>query len=97
MKDKREGGSMNLQAINAMMENAATLQGKHQEQERQHDKKLLIGAGESGGIAPDEPPQLNTLTLQADFIDKTQSKTVDNITISRDTERDTIHIIIELL
>ena len=86
---------MNLQAINAMLENAATLQGKHQE--RQHDKHLLIKQGESGGIAPDTPPELNRLSLQADFIDKTQSKTVDNITVKRDNERDTIHIVIELL
>ena len=86
---------MNLSAINAMMKNAETLQGKHQE--RQQDKRLLIGAGESGGIAPDEPPELNCLSLKADFIDKSQSKTVDNITISRDAERDTIHIVIELL
>ena len=87
---------MNLQAINAMMKNAETLQGKHQEQE-QHDKRLLIGAGESGGIAPETPPELNRLSLQADFIDKSQSKTVDNITVSRDTNRDVIHITIELL
>jgi hypothetical protein len=78
------------------MENAATLQGKHQEQE-QHDKRLLIKQGEAGGIAPEEPPELNRLSLRADFIDKTQSKTVDNITVSRDAERDTIHIVIELL
>ena len=88
---------MNLEALNAMMENAATLQGNHLKQERQHDKRLLIGAGESGGIAPETPPELNCLTLKADFIDKTQSKTVDNITVSRDTERDVIHITIELL
>ena len=87
---------MNLNAINAMLENAETLSGNHQ-QERQHDKTLLIGAGESGGIAPEEPPELNCLTLKADFIDKSQSKTVDNITISRETERDVIHITIELL
>ena len=86
---------MNINAINAMMKNAATLQGKHQEQ--QHDKKILIGAGESGGIAPETPPELNCLTLKADFVDKSQSKTVDNITVSRDAERDTIHIVIELL
>ena len=86
---------MNLQAINAMMKNAETLQGKHQE--RQHDKRLLIRQGESGGIAPEEPPELNKLSLQADFIDKTQSKTVDNITVRRDAERDVIHITIELL
>jgi len=83
--------------LDAMMKNAATLQGKHQEQERQHDKHLLIKQGEAGGIAPETPPELNCLTLKADFIDKSQSKTVDNITISRDTERDTIHIVIELL
>lgn len=86
---------MNLQAINAMLENAETLSGKHQEQ--QDDKTLLIGAGQSGGIAPDEPPELNCLSLKADFIDKTQSKTVDSITVSRDADRDTIHIVIELL
>ena len=90
---------MNLEALNAMMKNAETLTGAnhHQEQERQHEKRLLIGAGESGGIAPETPPELNRLSLQADFIDKTQSKTVDNITVSRDAERDTIHIVIELL
>jgi len=88
---------MNLNAINAMMENAKTLQGKHQEQEWQHDKHLLIKQGEAGGIAPETPPELNCLTLKADFIDKSQSKTVDNITISRETERDVIHITIELL
>ena len=86
---------MNLQALNAMMKNAETLQGKHQE--RQHDKRLLIGAGETGGIAPETPPELNCLSLKADFIDKSQSKTVDNITVSRDTQRDVIHITIELL
>ena len=86
---------MNLNAINAMMKNAETLQGKHQE--RQHDKTLMIGAGQAGGIAPETPPELNCLTLKADFIDKTQSKTVDNITVSRDAERDVIHITIELL
>ena len=87
---------MNLAAINAMMENAETLNGgKHQE--RQHDKHLIIGAGESGGIAPDEPPELNRLSLRADFVDKSQSKTVDNITVSRDASRDVIHITIELL
>ena len=78
-----------------MMKNAETLQGKHQE--RQQDKRLLIGAGESGGIAPETPPELNCLSLQADFIDKTQSKTVDNITVRRDVNRDVIHITIELL
>ena len=88
---------MNLEALNAMMENAATLQGKHLKQERQHDKTLLIRQGETGGIAPEEPPELNCLSLKADFIDKSQSKTVDNITVSRDAERDTIHIVIELL
>ena len=88
---------MNLQALNAMMENAATLQGKRQKQDGQHDKTLLIRQGETGGIAPEEPPELNCLTLKADFIDKTQSKTVDNITVSRDTQRDVIHIVIELL
>ena len=85
---------MNLQALDAMMANVETLNGsKHQEQERH----LLIGAGETGGIAPEKPPELNRISLQADFIDKSQSKTVDNITVSRDAERDTIHIIIELL
>jgi hypothetical protein len=88
---------MNLSAINALMENAATLQGKHQEQDGQHDKTLLIKQGESGGIAPETPPELNGLRLAADFVDKTQSKTIDNITVKRDSERDTIHIIIELL
>jgi hypothetical protein len=87
---------MNLRALDALMENAATLQGKHQEQE-QHDKHLLIKQGEAGGIAPDEPPELDGLRLAADFIDKTQSKTVDNITVSRDAARDVIHITIELL
>ena len=87
---------MNLSAINAMLENAKTLQGKHQEQERQH-KHLLIKQGEAGGIAPETPPELNCLTLKADFIDKSQSKTVDNITVSRDVNRDVIHITIELL
>ena len=87
---------MNINAINAMLQNAETLQGKHQEQE-QHEKKLLIGEGQAGGIVPETPPELNKLSLQADFIDKTQSKTVDNITVSRDTQRDVIHITIELL
>ena len=86
---------MNLQAINAMMKNAETLQGKHQK--RQQDKRLLIGAGESGGIAPETPPELNCLTLKADFIDKSDTKKIDNITVRRDSERDTIHIVIELL
>lgn len=86
---------MNLTALDAMMKNAETLQGKHQEQ--QHDKHLMIGAGQAGGIAPETPPELNCLSLKADFIDKTQSKTVDNITVRRDAERDTIHIVIELL
>ena len=88
---------MNLEALNAMMENAATLQGKHQEQERQHDKTLLIRQGETGGIAPDEPPELNKISLQADFIEKTETKKIDNITVKRDSERDVIHITIELL
>ena len=88
---------MNINAISQMLANAETLQGKHQEQDGQHDKRLLIGAGETGGIAPDEPPELNCLSLKADFIDKSQSKTVDNITVSRDAERDVIHITIELL
>ena len=87
---------MNLQALDAMMKNAETLQGKHH-QERQQDKTLIIGAGESGGIAPETPPELNCLSLKADFIDKSQSKTVDNITVRRDAERDVIHITIELL
>jgi hypothetical protein len=87
---------MNLNAINALMENAKTLQGNHR-QDGQHDKTLLIKQGESGGIAPETPPELNRLTLKADFIDKSQSKTVDNITVSRDAERDVIHIVIELL
>ena len=88
---------MNLQALDAMMKNAATLQGKHQEQEWQHDKHLLIKQGEAGGIAPETPPELNKLSLKADFIDKSQSKTVDSITVSRDVNRDVIHITIELL
>jgi hypothetical protein len=88
---------MNISAINALMENAATLQGKHQEQDGQHDKTLLIKQGESGGIAPDEPPELNGLRITTDFVETSQSKTVDNITVSRDAERDTIHITIELL
>ena len=89
---------MNLTAINAMMKNAETLQGKHhQEQERQQDKRLLIRQGESGGIAPDEPPELNKLSLHADFIDKSDTKKIDNITVSRDAGRDVIHITIELL
>ena len=87
---------MNLEALNALMKNAATLQGKHQEQE-QHDKRLLIKQGETGGIAPDEPPTLDRLSLYADFVDKSQSKTIDNITVSRDATRDVIHITIELL
>jgi hypothetical protein len=78
------------------MENAKTLQGKHR-QDGQHDKTLLIKQGESGGIAPDEPPELNGLRLAADFIDKSDTKKIDNITVSRDADRDTIHIVIELL
>ena len=88
---------MNLSAINAMMKNAATLQGKHHQEQERQDKRLLIGAGQAGGIAPDEPPELNKISLHADFIDKSQSKTVDNITVSRDVNRDVIHITIELL
>jgi hypothetical protein len=87
---------MNLGALNALLENAATLTGNHR-QDGQHDKTLLIKQGESGGIAPEEPPELNGLRLAADFVDKSQSKTVDNITVSRDAERDVIHITIELL
>ena len=88
---------MNLNAINAMMKNAATLQGKHHQEQERQDKRLLSRQGETGGIAPETPPELNCLTLKADFIDKSASKTVDNITVSRDAERDTIHITIELL
>ena len=86
---------MNLEALNIMMKNAETLNGGNHQQ--QHDKTLLIGAGQSGGIAPEKPPLLDGLRLTADFVDKSQSKAVDNITVKRDSERDVIHITIELL
>ena len=86
---------MNINALSQMLANAETLQGKHQEQE--HEKTLLIGAGETGGIAPETPPELNRISLHADFIEKSETKKIDNITVSRDTQRDVIHITIELL